>query len=305
MPLPLQLDIGSLPVVASGAKPQMILPRYGRIFALDLNCKVAGGGPATDAQIANDIVLIRVIADGQEIHSISAQDLMIYHNRQQGVYSATDGGNMFVPHGVQTGVLPIPFADLTRGSYVEQTATSLATKNIQNLTLEVTFSAGAITITTVDVSMFYDLVQANLSQYLSFTTFPFALVAGINEIQQLPREPDVGVLQYMIVNTNQGGVTLDRMEMIFNSQSILQLPRKVALQKEVRMSRNPQSPTATGSGAPFTQLEANFLDFNPTGDISTFLPLKGTDDQRLRLTYTGAPGLVGVIRASIRGLSIK
>lgn len=300
MAKPLQLNIGNLPSVASGQKPQLSILQPGRIFSLALEF-TAAGVPLTDLQLANDVQLIRVIGNGSEIHSISGQDLIIYWNRQYGNY-AHAGENCFMnPQPSGTLIVPFGFSDPSYASYVNETALSLGTRNLKSLTLEVTFNSGAITATQCAVSVFSDDVIADLNQYFSFTTFPQSLVAGVNDIQQLPKEDDVGVLQYMIVNTNQGGVSLDLFDILMGSQSLQQMTRNTALARESMLKKSAQVPVI-GSGAALTNLEAHFLEFNPSGDLATWLPLKGQNDQRIRLTYTGAPGSVGIVRASIRGL---
>lgn len=300
MPLPYQLDIGSLPSVATGVKSQIQVPKYGRIFGFMLQFNNSGT-PLTDAQIANDVVLIRLVADGQEIHSVSARDLMIYLNRNFGAYA---NGNIFQTGAPVNGTVFLPLANMAYQDYVSQTATSLGTANIQNLFLEITFSSGAITANACAISMFHDLVAAPWTQYFSITTFPQTLVTGVNEIQQLPKESDVNVLQYMIVNSNAAGVKLTRSEIIVNSTPVLQLPLAVAQVKECLMNKLIQIP-CTGSAAIFTALDASFLDFNVSNDLYTFLGLNGVTDQRLKLTMTGTPGNVNIVRFANRNRAAK
>lgn len=293
-----QLDIGSLPTVLTNTKTQLQIPKYGRIFGLMLAI-TNGATPLTDLQIVNDITLIRLVADGQEIHSVSGKNLIIYLNRMFGAFS--NGNVLQTP--TANGVLFLPLANMAYGDYINQTATSLGTADIQNLFLEVTFSSGAITATACAVSMFCDLVSAPWTQYLSVTTFPQTLVAGLNEIQQLPKEKDVTVLQYQIVNSN-AAITLDRSEILVNSAPFIQLPRQIARIKEALTKSLCQIP-CTGSGAALTALDATFMEFNPTGDLASGLSLNGVVDQRLRLSYTGAPGAVDIVRWSTRNHAFK
>lgn len=299
MPVPYQLDIGNLPSVGSGIKSQLQVPKYGRIWGLMLQF-ANGATPLTDLQLANDVTLIRLVADGNEIHSVSGRDLVIYTNR---MFSAFSNGNVFATPA-NSGTLFLPLANMAFSDYVNQSATALGTSDIQNLFIEITFSAGAITATVCAISMFHDLVAAPWTQYLSIATFPQTLVAGVNEIQQLPKEKDVNILQYMLVNTNAGAVTLDRTEIIVNSQPVLQLPRAVARFKECLLKKTAQIP-CTGSGAGLTALDATFADFNVSNDLATALPLNGITDQRLKLTYTNAPGSVNIVRFANRNRAVK
>ena len=292
-----QLDIGSLPTVASNTKTQLQIPKYGRIFGLMLQFSAAGA-PLTDLQLVNDVSLIRVVADGQEIHSISGKNLIIWMNREFGAYA---NGNV-LQTAAANGVLFIPFANMAYSDYLNQSASALGTKDIQNLFLEVTFGA-LITATACAVSVMNDVVQANWTQYLSFTTFPQTLIAGENEIQQLPKEPDVTVLNYQIVNSNVG-ISLDKSQILVNSTPFVQLPKVIARVKEAITKRLTQIP-CTGSVAALTALDATFLDFNPTRDLASGLSLNGVVDQRLKLTYTGAPGAVDIVRCSLRNHAYK
>ncbi len=298
MPIPLELNVGNLQTVATGAKTQHDLLQPGRLFALKLEFTVAGA-PLTDLQLANDVELIRVIANGQEIHSISGQDLIIYMNRQHGAYAP--GNNLFMVPAGGNGVLWIPFSQPQYRDYVEQNALSIGTQKLKSLTLEVTFKGGGITADSCAVNIFSDDAIAPLGQYFSFTTFPTNCVTGVNDIQNLPKEDDVGVLQYMIINSNQGGVKLTRFDLLLGSQSKQQMTANTAVAREAYLKKSAQVPCA-GSGAALNNLDANFLEFNPSNDLLSWLPLKGQNDQRIRLTYTGAPGLVGIVRAAIRGL---
>ncbi len=298
MPIPLELNLGNLQTVATGQKSQISLLQPGRLFALKLEF-TAAGAPLTDVQMADDVQLIRVIANGSEIHSISGRDLIIYMNRQFGSY-AHSGENLFMNPGA-TGVLWVPFSQGQYRDYVEQNALSIGTATLKSLTLEVTFKAGGITADNCAVNIFSDDAITPLGQYFSFTTFPQNVVAGVNLIQDLPKEDDVGVMQYMIVNTNQGGVHLDEFDFLLGSQSKQQMTDNTAFAREAFLKKSAQIP-ATGSGASLTDNDANFLEFNPSNDLLSWMPLKGQNDQRIKLSYTGAPGLIGIVRAAIRGL---
>ncbi len=292
-----QLDIGSLPTVGINVKTQLQIPKYGRIFGIMLQFNNAGVA-LTDLQLVNDVTLIRFVADGQEISSISGKNLVIYMNRTFGAYA--NGSVLQTP--AANGCLFLPLANMAYPDYLNQSATALGTANIQNLFLEVTF-AGAITATACAVSLMCDLVAAPWTQYLSVTTFPQTLVAGVNEIQQLPKEQDVTVLQYQITNSN-AAITLDRVEIIVNSAPFIQLPRVVARMKEALMNKLCQIP-CVGSGAGLTALDSTFLDFNVSNDLASGLSLNGITDQRLKLTYTGAAGAVDIVRWSTRNRAFK
>lgn len=298
MPIPYQLDIGNLPSVGASIKTQLQIPRYGRLWGLMLQFNNAGT-VLTDLQLAVDVSLIRLVADGNEIHSVSGRDLLVYLNRQFGPFA--NGSIYSTPNA--NGTLFLPMANLAYSDYVNQTATAMGLADVQNIFLEVTFS-GAITSTACAVSMMCDLVAAPWSQYFSIATFPQTLVAGVNEIQQLPKEADVNILQYMAINTNAGAVTLDRFEVLVNSTPVLQLPRALTRVKEALMKKASQIP-CVGTGAGLTALDAFFMDFNPTNDLATALPLNGITDQRLKLTYTNAAGAMNIVRFANRNRKAK
>lgn len=291
MPVVRDLDIGFLPSVGSSVKTQLQIPKYGRIYGLFLQAQTAGGLPVTAAQLAADITLIRVVADGVEIHSISGRDLMLYMLRCWAAYSE---GSMFGT-GYGSSSLWIPFANFNFSDFLNQTATALGTADISNLFIEVTFQAGALTVARCSVSEVHDLVVAPWTQYFSMTTFPQTLVAGVNEIQQLPKESDVVLCQYMFVNTNAGSVSLDNIEIIANSNPVLQLSKQRNLTKEAIMKKKAMAPAVD-----FATLDVEFADFNPSNDLATGLGLSGVTDQRIKLTYVNAPGAMNIVRFANR-----
>ena len=278
--------------IAASALATSVVPSQGIYYDLLIGVLDSAGAAVSVANMKADITNLRALIDGETIIDAPAEVLLMLQNYYYAKASATGDQNT-------AGQLPLFFARDFYSSQIEADVFGLGQGNVDSFTLELTCGASVATaahMSKAEVRGHRTEVSAPLGQHVRLQKFPQNFGStGEEEITDLPREPNVGVLAYHIFYDDSTTDLLD-VTVIRNSSELIKVRKEDNNTIQEKAGRTPQY-NAAGNSI-FT------IDFALSNDLSGYFDMKGVEDLRLKLNWaTAAPANYTVYREAVFGLN--
>lgn len=278
--------------IAANALATANIPASGIYYNLLCNVQDSAGAAISVANMKADITNLQALINGETIIDASAELLLMLQNYYYGRNAASGDVNT-------AGQLPLSFAREFYSSTIESDVFGLGMNDVDSFTLEYDCGASVATAAHMSKSEVRGQraeINANLGQHVRLQKFPQSFAStGEEEITDLPREPNVGVLAYHIFY-DDSTTDLDAVTVIRNSSELIKVTKEDNNTLAEKSGRTPQFDAAGNSV--FT------IDFALSNDLTGFFDMKGVQDLRLKLDWsTAAPGNYTVYREAVFGLN--
>lgn len=278
--------------IAANALATADVPEQGEYFDNILRCLDSGGAEVSVANMKADITNLRALINGETIIDASAEVLLKLQNYYYAANNAAGDVNA-------VGQLPLMYARNFYKSSLEGDVFGLGMGDIDSFNLEINCGAAAATanhISKIENRGVRSEISAPIGQHVRLQKFPQNFsTTGEQEITDLPREPNVGVLAYHIFYDDATTELLD-VTLIINSSELIKVTKQDIITLQEKSGRTPQFDAAGNSI--FT------LDFALSNDLTGYLDMRGVADLRIRTNWgTAAPANYTVYREAVFGLS--
>lgn len=277
--------------IAANALATSVVPTSGVYYDLLLRC-LDGTAAVSVANMKDDVSNLRALLNGETIIDASGEFLLMLQNYYYGKNAASGDVNT-------AGQLPLMFAKDFYVSPIEGDVFGLGMSDIDSFTLEIDCGASVATsahIDKVEVRGNRTEISSPLGQHVRIQKFPQNFGStGEEEVTDLPREPNVGVLAYHIFY-DDNTTDLDEVTVIRNSSDLITVTKDDNNTLQEKAGRTPQY-NASGNSV-FT------IDFALSNDLNGYFDMRGVNDLRLNLTWsTAAPTNYTIYREAIFGLN--
>lgn len=270
-----------------------VIPASGTYYDNLLRVLDQTGAAVSVANMKTNIKNLRALLNGETIIDASAEVLLMLQNYYYGNQDATGDVNA-------AGQLPLMYAKEYYRSALEGDVFGLGMSGVDSFTLEIEGNSDVGTTNghTHKIENRGRRIEQSdpLGQHVRLQKFPQNFSeTGEEDITDLPREPNVGVLAYHIFyddNTTE----LDEVILVRNSSELIKVTKEDMITVQQKAGRTPQF-DASGNSI-FT------IDFALSNDLNGYFDMKGVTDLRLRPKWSGAaPGNYTVYREAVFGLN--
>lgn len=278
--------------IAANALATADVPEQGEYFDNLLRCLDSTGAEVSVANMKADITNLRALINGETIIDAPAEVLLMLQNYY---YAAQNSGGDVNA----AGQLPLLYSRNFYKNSIEGDVFGLGMGDVNSFNLEVTCGASVATaahISKIENRGVRSEVSAPIGQHVRLQKFPQNFAStGFEEITDLPREPNVGVLAYHIFY-DDSTTDLDEVTLIVNSSELIKLTKQDVITLAEKSGRTPQFDAAGNSI--FT------IDFALSNDLTGYLDQRGIQDLRIRTDWsTAAPGNYTIYREAVFGLN--
>jgi len=278
--------------VAADALATADVPEQGEYFSNMLRCLDSSGAEVSVANMKADITNLRGLINGETIIDASAEFLLKLQNYYYAAQSASGDVNA-------VGQLPLNYARNFYKSSIEGDVFGLGMGDIDSFNLEVNCGAAAATathISKIENRGERSEMSSGIGQHVRVQKFPQNFGStGEQEITDLPREPNVGVLAYHI-SYDDATTDLDEVTLIINSSELIKVTKQDIITLQEKSGRTPQFDA--GGNSIFT------LDFALSNDLTGYLDMSGVADLRIRTKWSNAaPANYTIYREAVFGLN--
>lgn len=268
-----------------------VVPASGKYFDLLLRPLDSATAVSVTNMIA-DITNLRALINGETIIDAPAEVLLMLQNYYYGKNSSTGDVNT-------AGQLPLFFSKDFYRDAAQGDTLGLGMQDVDSFTLEADCGAlvgTAAHVDKIEVRGNRIEIPSPISQHVRIQKFPQDFGStGEEEITDLPREPNVGVLAYHIFY-DDNTTDLTDVTVIRNSSELIKVTAEDNNTLLEKAGRTPQF-NASGNSI-FT------IDFALSNDLNGFFDMRGVQDLRLRLNWaTAAPSNYTVYREAVFGLN--
>ncbi len=279
----------SLQGVAPSAKATADLPAAGTYYAIFLHC-LDGGVGVSVANIAADILNVRITLDGVVVYEASGQAIQTFYD------------SLFSRDGAapRAGILPIILAPdyLTHARDSEMIAYGMGGVGVLQMEVDLGASIGTANhIDQIDVYVQRIPMTQPLGIHRRLLRFSrnFAS-AGVQEITDLPFEggADVATAAWAI-QYNGAAAVINSVQVLANNQLVMDLVPNVA---QAMMEKAGRKWEVSGSAA-----DMFIVPFDLSNDLAGFLGHKDLNDFRMRVNWSAAPNAYSLYRMSYHGIS--
>jgi hypothetical protein len=266
-----------------------VVPSSGIYFDLLLRVLASDGSAVSVANMKSDVKLLRALIDGQTIVEAPAELLLMLQNYYYGKDSATGDLN-------SDGQLPLFFSRDYLRQADQAAAFALGTRGIDQFTLEIECGADVNTAAhTSKIEVRGNKISnedAAVGAHVRLQRFPQNFAStGLDEITDLPKEPNVATVAYHIFYDDSTTDLLD-VKMIANASDQITLDEasnNTILEKAGRTVQK----NASGNSI-FT------IEFGQYNTAGSNFNQAGIQDLRLQLNWaTAAPGNYTIYREAI------
>lgn len=269
----------SMTGIGAGNVATAEVPTTGTHYGLFLRCLTSAGADLTPAQIKADVGNIVIRLDGEQIIEASATfllDLQKYYGDSIGA------GNV-------NGIIPVYFAPAHLALFSERAVFALGTADINQFTIDANI-VGVAQLSSIEVYSEVTNEVRNVGQHIRIKKFPQNFgTTGTQEITTLPKEgPSVG---YRALHIEDNTGTIDKVTVKIGGNDIYdEVDDTLAQVLNERQKRTPQ----TGY---------YHVDFSRNNDLTSFLPMKGVQDFRQQIQWSGsAPNNFNIYAEQIHNL---
>lgn len=282
------------------------IPTFGTHHALFLRCRTSSG-TLTRANVISDITNVIVRANGEQLISAKASDLLTinkYYNDYKAAIgiAASDRTNADAfDLTATTGdfIIPIWFDRSDLATDAQRQLFSLGMKGVSSFTVDITCGALVNTANHVGMIDIHSLVSPQvkeIGQHVRIQSYPFTLGTGTTDIEfaTLPKEQNTG---YLALHLHHATVAITKATVKLGGYNIIQeVPQSI------------QNAMGFMSGRQKQPLYSH-IDFGLSRDVlgGGFLPMMGVQDFRLVVDFASDPsaGPLTVIAERIYNLNVN
>lgn len=284
--------------IATGGLATAQVPLGGTHFTYYLRFLTSGGALITEAQLINDVDLIRVKVGGKTYLEFTGEEALRY---MEYYYENRMG------QGIAAGTLPICLSPDWYTDDLQSQALAWGTSELSNIQIEVQLDGTSITTAKIQLFVERNNLIAGMFRHVRVTritqNFSATGEQTINNIN--PKSPEVDALSIGIFY-DDNTTTLDQVIFTAEADDVLTLLPDLEQSRQGKSYRLPQT-NASGNSL-------FFIDFALSNDINGYFPFhrptgngnaqRPLDDVRVRPTWsTAAPGNFTTLLTAVWGNS--